>query len=152
MQRSSILFLVLCALGGAAALYEDQAGTYDWYQQHVGLVSNAVFHPSKPRICVTTEQDVVGCLNLRDGSIAWRKLLSGGSVRVGSVSTLSPHAIITTAGGFLRYFDLEGNLKWQRALQPTSSLSVLLHVANQGASAGDNIILVQGARMQVGYS
>lgn len=50
------------------AIFEDQAGQSDWYQQHIGGVSLAEFaFRSRERVFLATDSDVVASLDLRDG-------------------------------------------------------------------------------------
>lgn len=115
-----LLALLLCGAGRlAAALFEDQAGTYDWYKAHVGLIRAAAFHPSKPRVCTATQQSVLGCLSLRDGAIAWRKQLEDG--QDAAFLQVEEHGLIVVATHKLvQAFDHEGFLKWEKRLGPCS--------------------------------
>ncbi|KAG2493104.1 hypothetical protein HYH03_008767 [Edaphochlamys debaryana] len=151
MSEARLILLVASVLaiaGGAAALFEDQAGTYDWYKQHIGVATEAAFHPSKPRVCVATQQSVVGCLNLRDGAIAWRKRADTGVAAMLMMS--SPATMVTAANRTVRMFDLEGNQKWQRSL-PGSSGPVLLAELPDGGdtSAKGRLAVVQGGTVQI---
>jgi hypothetical protein len=148
MHLQTLLALAVFALG-AAARFEDQAGAYDWYKQHIGIVSSAQFHPSKPRVCVTTEQSVVGCLNLRDGSIAWRKLLqaAGGTPSVAYLESAT--ALVTASGDYLRVFDLEGGLKWQRKLPAQSATVVAEMPGKESEKSNGAILAVQAGSVQV---
>ena len=69
--------LVVCCLGGVAAMYEDQAGTADWLQRHVGSPLSAV--AGGKRVCVGTDAAVVACLNVRTGEQSWRQVLQPGA-------------------------------------------------------------------------
>lgn len=114
--------LLLLAVGSAlsvctSALYEDQAGGVDWHQQHVGPISSAALHKLKPRLFVATTRGVVASLNLRDGSIAWRKLLDDGA----DSTLLLEHAPLLLSASAssckLRAWDqIEGGLQWESAL------------------------------------
>lgn len=70
------LLLAACA-GPAQAIYADQAGQYDWLQQHVGRVSLAAF-AAKPRarLFVASRAGAVAALSLKDGSLLWRRVLA----------------------------------------------------------------------------
>ncbi|KAL4426508.1 hypothetical protein ABPG77_008366 [Micractinium sp. CCAP 211/92] len=70
------LLLAACA-GPAQAIYADQAGQYDWLQQHVGRVSLAAF-AAKPRarLFVASRAGAVAALFLKDGSLLWRRVLA----------------------------------------------------------------------------
>ncbi|KAG2448475.1 hypothetical protein HYH02_006367 [Chlamydomonas schloesseri] len=148
MHFQTLIILAVFALG-AAARFEDQAGAYDWYKQHIGIVSSAQFHPSKPRVCVTTEQSVVGCLNLRDGSVAWRKQLQSAGAAPSVVYVGSAAALLTASGDYLRAFDLEGGLKWQRKL-PVQAATVVAEVQGKESEKSNGAILaVQAGAVQV---
>jgi hypothetical protein len=149
MRRLAVLLSTLAALvgpRGASAMFEDQAGTYDWYRSHIGLVENAYFHPTKPRICFSTAQSVVGCLNLRDGSVAWRKVLGTGPSYI--LMSSKSQKLIAACDGFLRCFDLEGNLQWQRTLQNVTSAPTL----TESPGASDRVTVMQRGQYQVGGS
>lgn len=103
-----------CMSSTAIAMFEDQAGAFDWYKQQVGLVERAAFHSVKPRVCVSTQQSVVGCLNLRDGSPVWRKLADTAASAFTSIDY--HNVVVTVSGGVVRAFDFEGFLKWEQRL------------------------------------
>lgn len=103
----------------AYGMFEDQAGSFDWYKQQIGLVERAAFHSVKPRVCVSTQQSAIGCLNLRDGSPAWRKLIDSPAAAFVSVEYHS--MAVTVAGGVVRAFDFEGYLKWEQRLSTQAS-------------------------------
>ncbi|GFR39708.1 hypothetical protein Agub_g187 [Astrephomene gubernaculifera] len=149
--RTFLLALSALALAHeAAAMFEDQAGTYDWYKQHVGFTASASFHPSKPRVCISTAQAVVGCLNLRDGSIAWRKLLGSGNGDLPSSMLLLPQTqlLITAVDGYLRAFDLEGHLKWQRRLPSSTNVAQLVEIP-ESADGASKVLVLQNGGSQV---
>lgn len=72
LSKSCILLVVLIV--GVKCLFEDQAGTYDWRQQHVGkpLYSHVDFLGKK--FFVATDQNLLSALNIKNGNIAWRKI------------------------------------------------------------------------------
>ena len=117
MRLPALLVLLLGGLSLAAALFEDQAGTFDWYKPHIGLISAAAFHPTKPRVCAATQQSVLGCLNLRDGTIAWRKVLEDGK-DAAFLQLEELHLIVVATHSSVQAFDLEGFLKWEKRLGP----------------------------------
>jgi len=76
---TSLLLLVCSELPVTQGLHEDQAGTWDWYQQFVGEVKSAVFSKEgggKKRVVVITEENVIASINLRQGDLAWRHVFS----------------------------------------------------------------------------
>lgn len=75
----ALLLLATCPLR-TAALYADQAGRYDWLQQHVGRVSAARL-ASGPRPALLVASSAAGtlaALDPTDGSLRWRKVLAEG--------------------------------------------------------------------------
>jgi hypothetical protein len=117
-RRSTAALLALVLVAPCYALFEDQAGTYDWYKAYVGHVVGGAFHRTRPRVYLGTAQGVAGSLNLRDGSIAWRQKLDETS---GVQSTLlldgsgkEEQLFFTLTDGHLRAWDpSDGYLKWQ---------------------------------------
>lgn len=68
-----LLLITLVAICPAAAIYEDQAGTFDWYKQFVGRPISASFTPGKERVYLHTEQNILASLQTKTGSAAWRR-------------------------------------------------------------------------------
>ena len=115
------LAVLLLALVPAWAIFEDQAGSFDWYRSYVGPITDAQLG-SKPRVFIASSQNVVGSLNLRDGSIAWRKLLDGAVDGIALVEEAS--LVLSLSDGKLRAFDqAEGGLRWEQQLPCASSSS-----------------------------
>jgi hypothetical protein len=113
--------LMLCT--PAAAMFEDQAGAYDWYKPFVGPVTSAALHSKIPRLFLGTQRNVVGSLHLRDGNIAWRRLLDDGDTVDSTMLIETPVTALLSLSGngtFLRAWDqVDGALKWQLNLRPT---------------------------------
>jgi outer membrane protein assembly factor BamB len=110
------LFLLLSC--GSHALFEDQSGSYDWYQQYVGPVRSAHFSSTKPRVNVGTIPNVIGSLNLRDGSITWRKLLKEKLLDV----VIADDLVLSIADGKIRAFDQNsGGQRWEIDIPKASS-------------------------------
>lgn len=144
-----LVILVACILNPASSLFADQSGEVDWYQQHLGLVQHASFHPTKPRACLATQQHTVGCVNLRDGSIAWRKRF-GDSDSFDALLQLDKPAHLVTAShtGSVRAFDaVEGFLAWERQL--ASKSSVVLSSVTAEDSPNTHVIIVAPGTLQV---
>lgn len=115
----ALLACLALAPAGTHALYEDQAGSFDWHQQLVGPVTTASLHPSKPRAFVGTSRSVVGSLNLRDGSIAWRRLLEDGDQLDTLLLLDRPALVVSVSGGgrVVRAWDQnEGGMRWEALL------------------------------------
>ncbi|GIL85172.1 hypothetical protein Vretifemale_13572 [Volvox reticuliferus] len=148
MKLILFMLVALAAVQGATAMFEDQAGTYDWYRQHIGLISSASFHPSKPRVCFATAQSVVGCLNLRDGSLAWRKALGSSISSPSSLLLPKSSSFVTVTEGYLRAFDLEGNLLWQRKVPGSTAVPSLAGLAASDDTQ-ERILLLQNGELQL---
>lgn len=78
---SASALITLLLLGSAAwltqAMYEEQAGKYDWKLEQIGKVSKAQFaFRGRSRVFVATEAAVVAALDLKNGEVAWRQILS----------------------------------------------------------------------------
>lgn len=142
MKTLLLLGLLLAPL--TLALYEDQASTFDWWKPFVGPVNSAAFHKHKPRLYVGTQEGVVGALNLRDGSIAWRRKLAG------PAQTLlldSPAVLVSLAGGLLQAWDhTEGTLKWEADLgQAAAQQASMVLVPGEPAK----VAVLGGGQIQV---
>ncbi|KAJ9518790.1 hypothetical protein QJQ45_026065 [Haematococcus lacustris] len=110
-----VLLVVVAALAAPTrAMFEDQAGTFDWYKSFVGHVLSGSFHAVKPRLYLGTEQGVAAALNLRDGSIAWRHKLPDADAPRTTLLLDNPALFVTLSGGKLRAWDqTEGVLRWE---------------------------------------
>ncbi|CAH1784560.1 unnamed protein product [Owenia fusiformis] len=119
MSIVALLMLALtCLTGSNHALFQDQAGTYDWRQQYVGKVIHAMFDQSTvsgKRILVATQQNVVASLFSKNGKIAWRQIQEGNVQD--SISSLlhSDNSLVSLSGhAFLRNWSpTSGYLQWE---------------------------------------
>ncbi|MEW5302534.1 MAG: hypothetical protein WDW36_005311 [Sanguina aurantia] len=142
------VLLVTLAFHASAALFADQDGEVNWHQTHLGIPAHASFSPLKPRACLVTQQHTVGCVNLRDGSIAWRKRFGDGETLDALLQLDKPAHLVTASKlGPVRAFDAsEGFLVWERQL--ASKGAVLL----SGVAAGDSgthLIVVAPGMVQI---
>ena len=62
----------------AGAIFEDQAGAFDWHQEHIGEA--AIVKYEGARAYVGTTGGVVAALNVRTGATAWRYVLPDGEL------------------------------------------------------------------------
>jgi hypothetical protein len=79
-MRIAILFValcVLCAVYSANAIFEEQAGEFDWKLDSIGMIERSVAVGSS--IVVTTEEGALASLDQSTGSIKWRAVLPRGS-------------------------------------------------------------------------
>ncbi|XP_037074666.1 ER membrane protein complex subunit 1-like [Pollicipes pollicipes] len=82
MARFTILVLLSCLILKVLALYEDQAGKFDWRQQMVGRPAHVLFDASGAggykRLVMATEDNVLAALNHKSGQLIWRRVLERG--------------------------------------------------------------------------
>lgn len=110
------LALLLLMAARAFAMYEDQAGTFDWHRQHIGEVLHAGHSPGRDRFYVATAQSLVAAVSAGDGSIAWRRAYNEEDP-LGQIITLAkPAAVVAVSGGgrYVRAWEpARGALKWE---------------------------------------
>jgi hypothetical protein len=114
MQAQALFLLLL--LGPAWAIYEDQAGTFDWYKQYVGRPSAVVFLPGKERVFLTTQQHLLASLHTKAGSVAWRRKYTEQDPLEKAVALQKPALLLAASKGgkHVRAWDaLEGSFKWE---------------------------------------
>ncbi|XP_019633907.1 PREDICTED: ER membrane protein complex subunit 1-like isoform X2 [Branchiostoma belcheri] len=102
-----------------SGMYEDQIGKFDWHQQYIGAVRQAMFDQSAPvskRIFVGTESNVVAAINSRTGQLAWRHVQERGDPW-GVDVVLHKNSILVTVcngGDTVRAWDpASGTLLWE---------------------------------------
>ncbi|XP_042220933.1 ER membrane protein complex subunit 1-like [Homarus americanus] len=112
MAGSRVLFgliLWFTYTGNTHGLYEDQIGKFDWVQQYVGVVEHAVFDESSTparRIIVSTAQNVLAALSLKNGDITWRHVLeTSDSGKIDILVSEGPQ-VTSVAGNLLRSWDV----------------------------------------------
>ncbi|KAK9877916.1 hypothetical protein WA026_020140 [Henosepilachna vigintioctopunctata] len=74
-----VILIILSYISEISSLYEDQAGKFDWKKSYIGKVKFADFK-GVDRVIVATEENVLACLNIKNGEILWRQEMenSGG--------------------------------------------------------------------------
>ncbi|KAG8471912.1 hypothetical protein CXB51_036237 [Gossypium anomalum] len=148
--RSFLILFILfffSSLNPILSLYEDQVGLVDWHQQYLGKVKQAVFHTHKTgrkRVVVSTEENVVASLDLRQGEIFWRHVLGSNDVIDGIDIALGKYVITLSSGGsILRAWNLpDGQMVWESSLRgPKHSKSLLLLPTNLKIEK-DNVVII----------
>ncbi|PPD66978.1 hypothetical protein GOBAR_DD36144 [Gossypium barbadense] len=148
--RSFLILFILfffSSLNPILSLYEDQVGLVDWHQQYLGKVKQAVFHTHKTgrkRVVVSTEENVVASLDLRQGEIFWRHVLGSNDVIDGIDIALGKYVITLSSGGsILRAWNLpDGQMVWESSLRgPKHSKSLFLVRTNLKIEK-DNIVII----------
>ncbi|KAI1306009.1 ER membrane protein complex subunit 1 [Halotydeus destructor] len=140
MKKYSIGVVILVSLialfGPASALYEDQAGKWDWRQRFVGKVKHITsYHLSSSQsVVVATEKNVLASLLVRNGTLSWRQILetrkaepsadvinaiSSGDGYYGLSEVVKPQSLLTISGNgrYFRSWDSKfGILEWEKTL------------------------------------
>lgn len=111
-----LLLPTLLAPACVVAIYEDQAGTFDWYKQYVGRPTSVTFIPGKERLYLTTEQQLLASLQTRAGSVAWRRKYSASDPLEKALALQKPAVVIAASRAckHVRAWDAsEGGFKWE---------------------------------------
>ncbi|XP_043531792.1 ER membrane protein complex subunit 1 isoform X3 [Chiloscyllium plagiosum] len=122
----SEIWLIFALFEFSAAIYEDQVGKFDWRRQYVGKPRFAHFDTptqNARKLMVTTENNVIASLNLRNGEIIWRQVDKQGPE--GNVDLMLFHGqdalTVSGRGRLLRSWDMNvGGLNWEILLEPGS--------------------------------
>ncbi|CAO3582557.1 unnamed protein product [Absidia cylindrospora] len=121
MKRYFLLaFSLLCAficLSPVDAIYESQAGVFDWHYSWVGKPHWTAHyqHESSSHIVISTDRNVLASLDASTGAIEWRQLL-GSNVKQ---PQLTSQGIITVHENaqHVQHWDIKtGRLIWQHSL------------------------------------
>lgn len=119
--------LLALLLQPAAAIYADQAGQYDWLQQHVGAVSLARFAGgagggSPTLVAASAASGTLAALATSDGSLLWRRVLSEGDAATALLVAEDRVLTLSDAGRRLQAWDLaSGAALWAADLPAGSS-------------------------------
>lgn len=138
--RLPLLLLALLSLlvSPTAALYEEQAGVFDWRAAHVGPVRSALLRSSpSPRALVSSSRGALASLALDDsaapalsGEMHWRTMLPEGEgaallVPYSSVRLLALSSSSSGSGATLRALAAKsGALAWEAELRDPNAASV----------------------------
>lgn len=116
MWKRIVALATLLLTHSATAIYEDQSGSFDWHHRYIGHVTEAHFLGKKPGFCAITSQKAVSCLELKNGSITWRRALDDSDAIQGSAYS-EKHSLVYTlshSAKYLRAWDVsDGQLRWE---------------------------------------
>ncbi|CAD7698977.1 unnamed protein product [Ostreobium quekettii] len=135
----------------ACAMFEDQAGKYDWRRTFIGAPTAAALHSRKPRLSVCTRPGVLATLNLRDGEVWWRHLLDdeGGVDGMAVIEKIGVVVTLSGGGRRLRAWDqLEGALRWEEAVGrgDGGGPSAMVDLVRNDGSADQPVVAVMAGR------
>jgi hypothetical protein len=80
-----VALLAILGVAGVSAMFQDEAGLYDWVKENVGPVRHAAFASKGKAAVVATEIGVLASLAVKSGAINWRRVLSEGTSRCASL-------------------------------------------------------------------
>ncbi|ORZ15782.1 hypothetical protein BCR42DRAFT_42767 [Absidia repens] len=141
MKRYFLLaFSLLCAsicVSPVDAIYESQAGVFDWHHSWVGKPhwTAQYQHESSSHIIISTDRNVLASLNALTGEIEWRQLLENSIKR----PQLTSQGIVTVHENaqHVQLWDIKtGRLIWRHSLtsntKGNNSNDVLVLSGDQG--------------------
>jgi hypothetical protein len=131
-----ITLCILALLGQSTALYQDQAGTFDWHQQHVGGILTASSPAGRSKITLVSNRNIIAALRSSDGGVAWRRHLGPHDSITGSLILDKPAAVLTVSGNgrVVRSWDANtGVMNWEAASGAESAEVGLLQVTGPSA-------------------
>ncbi|GBF96686.1 ER membrane complex subunit 1 [Raphidocelis subcapitata] len=138
---AALLLLLACGAAPAAALYEDQAGTFDWHRQHIGEVLYAAHGGGRDRFYVATAQGIAAAVSAADGAVAWRRTHPEEDPLAAAVALAKPSLLVVASRGgrHLRAWGAaDGALRWEAAAAPRDA-------PPNGAAALAAVALREGA-------
>lgn len=155
--RACLLLLLSFILSSASAIYEDQAGTFDWYKQYIGQPNTVQFIPGRERVYVATSQNLLASLQTKAGSVAWRRRYTDQDP-LGKILALQKPAIVlavSKGGKYLRAWDVvDGGFRWevlvyesQAAAAAQSSCDIA--AVDLGGSRGQAVAVAAGDKLKV---
>lgn len=132
----ALLVGILAVSVCVSALYEDQAGKWDWRQRYIGKIKHiSSYHLSSAQsIVVTSEKNVLASIFIRNGTINWRQILesrdakpaadvvnamSSGDDYYGLSEVVSAQSLLTVSGNgrYVRSWDaITGLLEAENSL------------------------------------
>ncbi|KAF7729983.1 hypothetical protein EC973_003396 [Apophysomyces ossiformis] len=110
-----LLYVFLCVTP-VSAIYQSEAGVFDWHHSWVGKARQALLL-NTTHLAVSTDRNVLASLEVETGTIAWRQLLDEPIVDM----KVSDKGVLTV-GGRVRLWDSKtGRLVWELASSSNAS-------------------------------
>ncbi|PRW59755.1 ER membrane complex subunit 1 [Chlorella sorokiniana] len=124
------------------AIFQDQAGQYDWLKQHVGRVSAAVLTggPQPAIYAASADAGTLAALAPADGHLLWRRVLAAGDAVTRLVAT-SRQVITLSAGGsqLMAWDALTGAAAWAADLAVAAADLAVLGRDAVAVSVGSSV-------------
>ncbi|KNC84569.1 hypothetical protein SARC_03212 [Sphaeroforma arctica JP610] len=98
----------------AQALYEDQAGQYDWYKPMIGHATTGCYSTSAQYMILGTDSNVLSAMSA-DGEIVWRHVMPVEQEMDLIVCDNVRVATVSANGSYIRMWSAKtGELIWER--------------------------------------
>eukprot|EP01137_Pigoraptor_chileana_P034264 Opistho-2@26560 len=150
-RAAIVLAVLLAASMPAFALYEDQAGLFDWHKRLVGVPFAVAF--GDRHIYVATESSAVAALHSTTGDVAWWHILGESENEGIDALVHSGNAVISLSGGrryLRRWDDATGSLNWEVLLFSLSQRDAVAgDIRRRGHSSGVAPAVVVGNKKSV---
>lgn len=111
-----LLLAAAACLAPVSAIFEDQAGTYDWYKQYVGRPRDVAFLPGREQLYLASQQNLLASLGGATGSVAWRRKYTQQDALDALVLVPKPPLVAAASNGgkYVRAWDAaEGGFRWE---------------------------------------
>jgi len=154
-QRRAHHLLLCLALwaSAAAAMYEDQAGTFDWHRTHIGEVIGAGHAAGRDRFYAATAQGFVAAISAADGAVPWRRTHAAEDPLGPTVLVSKPSCVVASSRGgrYLRAWDAaDGSLRWEALVAPADTpAGATAAVAAVALKDGTGVAVAAGSKVQV---
>ena len=147
--------LLLASARHVAAIYEDQAGTYDWHRPHVGVAAHLhITH--KRHIFIVSQDATLARIAPDDGVLAWRRVQDApdtpATLRVARVlpkedGLLTVHT--TSDATLLRVWRDGGQLMWEAPLHVEGGGPADVTIAVDDAKGASVVVVLRGSHIAV---
>jgi outer membrane protein assembly factor BamB len=148
---ATLLLLLACAAYPGAAMYEDQAGMFDWHREQIGEVVSAAYAPGRGRFFVTSAQGILAAVSASDGALAWRRTHPPEDALAAAVALTKPSVVVAASrgGSALRAWDAaDGALRWEAPVGGAGAGGAAA-LAPVALAAGAAVALAAGKEVQV---
>jgi len=153
MSRFRHLLLVLTftlQLLHSYALFEDQIGKFDWKKEFIGKVNNVQFDnlvSVSSYAYFSSEQNVLGCIEMKQGEIFKRKVISEQDGKIKSLLYSQDGLIVITEKGIARIWhpklsDLQWESDYSESISHNSDFTVLESVLIHQHYTKSNLLVV----------
>lgn len=154
-KTGAVLVGLFWMIATVKCLFEDQVGTYDWRQQHVGRPRFSHIDYASKKLFVGSDQNLLGSLNIKSGKIAWRKIFeSNENGKIDHVLWGTKEILVVTGSGQrIQSFNyVNGFVNWEYQLFNKKEFLNKKFVSIESKRENENFYLTDGKQLcQVGF-